>query len=401
MYFPQLTPHTQRKTLRRHALGITMIELLLAMLLAVFVSLGVFGILASAEGRKRVSTGINNIEQAGNIAAFQIDQWVRSAGSGFSVQAATAYGCTLNAKAVSGQVLPMTAAAPAPFASVNPDGNRNFVLAPVIILPGGTTPAVSGQSSDVLVVMGGNAAMAGLSIALRASPTATSLSVDNSQAFSASDLVLLTDPNAPTQCILVQVSATFTDTTLTSLPLAGGFFSATINSQSITSLSADTIALPLGVPTTTSAPQFLLIGVGDNNTLFTYDLLQTTGSTQALQARASGVFEMHAIYGVDSDGDGLQDSWASPSSGTYAASKFAAGTSDLATLIKNIKSIRVAIAMQTNETISASATGPQSSLVFFPDLSTQGLSVTRTLSNTEQRSRYRIVDATIVLRNNQ
>jgi len=113
------------------------------------------------------------------------------------------------------------------------------------------------------------------------------------------------------------------------------------------------------------------------------------------------VFEMHAIYGVDSDGDGIQDSWASPSTGTYALSKFAAGTSDLATLIKSIKSIRVAIAMQSNESINASSSGPQSSLVFFPDLSTQGLSVTRTLSSSEQRSRYRIVDATIVLRNNQ
>jgi type IV pilus assembly protein PilW len=295
----------------------------------------------------------------------------------------------------------MTANPPAPFASVNPDGSRNFVLAPVLIVPGGTTPAVSGQSSDVLVVMSGAAAMSGLSVALKVSPTATSLSIDNSQAFNASDLVLLTDPDAPTQCIIVQVSATFSDTTLTSLPLAGGFFSATINSQSITNLSSDTSALPLGVPGTTSAPQFQLIGVGDNNTLFTYDLLQTSGSTQALQARASGVFEMHAIYGVDSNGDGVQDSWVSPSSGTYALSKFAAGTSDLAALIKSIKSIRVAIAMQSNESINASSSGPQSSLVFFPDLSTQGLSVTRTLSSSEQRSRYRIVDATIVLRNNQ
>ena len=48
-----------------------------------------------------------------------------------------------------------------------------------------------------------------------------------------------------------------------------------------------------------------VIGVGDHNTLYSYDLLQTTASP--LSPLADGVFELHAVYGVDTTADGTDE----------------------------------------------------------------------------------------------
>ena len=183
---------------RRHLQqGLTLIELMVTLLIAMVMSLALFSILASAEGRKRVSTGLNDAEQSGQLALYLLDQWTRSAGSGFAAQAATAYGCSLHARSASGQTLPLTAALPAPFASVNP-GSGVFALAPALILPGQTTPSASGQASDVLVLMGGTAGLGGAPLVLNSAPGTSTLSLKNGLAVAANDLLLLVDPAAGT-----------------------------------------------------------------------------------------------------------------------------------------------------------------------------------------------------------
>ena len=49
-----------------------------------------------------------------------------------------------------------------------------------------------------------------------------------------------------------------------------------------------------------------LIGVGANATLFSYDMLRLDG-TDAAQPLVDGVADLRALYGVDSDNDGLID----------------------------------------------------------------------------------------------
>ncbi|MEK8045432.1 PilW family protein [Ideonella margarita] len=381
--------------------GLSLIELMVSLVIGMVLSLALFAVLSSSEGSKRITGGLNDLDQAGNIVQYQLDQWVRSAGSGFLAAADYAYGCRLTATAASGQTLPRSAALPAPFASVNPDGSRRFALAPVIILPNATTPGSSGATSDVLVVMGGSAGFGGAPSVMTAAPGTTALTLNNTLSYAAGDMLLVADPNgtggAAVPCMVTQVDSTFTGGTATSLTLGGSFHGGTINSTSLTGYSADAMALPLGNPTT-NPPQFLVIGVGDNDTLFTYDLLQTAGADQALQARTQGVFEMHAIYGVDTDNDGEIDSWVSPSTGNYAPANLTAGSATANARLQQIKAVRVAMIMRL-PLLEKTAVSP-SSLTLFPDLAGAGLSQTRTLSTTEQRYRYRVVDTTLVLRNN-
>jgi type IV pilus assembly protein PilW len=97
--------------------GFSLVELMVAMAVGMVLTLAVFGVLATAEGRKRVTTSLSDLEQSGNLGLYHLDQWVRSAGSGFSGTASvekSAYGCLMRAKAEGGQTLPRTEALPAP-----------------------------------------------------------------------------------------------------------------------------------------------------------------------------------------------------------------------------------------------------------------------------------------------
>jgi type IV pilus assembly protein PilW len=137
------------------------------------------------------------------------------------------------------------------------------------------------------------------------------------------------------------------------------------------------------------------VGVGDHNTLYSYDLLQTVDTP--LQARAEGVFELHALYGVDTDGDGKVNDWVSPSSGAYALASLSDGTSAAASLLKNIKAVRVGLILRTS--LPEKDEVSPAKLELFSDLGST-LAFTRALDSTEQHYRYRTIEATIPLRNN-
>ncbi len=63
--------------------------------------------------------------------------------------------------------------------------------------------------------------------------------------------------------------------------------------------------------------QFMLFGVDNNRTLYSYDLLQNLklvggAGGDSAQAIADGIVQMNALYGIDTNGDGIQDAWAGP-----------------------------------------------------------------------------------------
>lgn len=381
--------------------GFSLVELMVALAVGMVLTLAVFGVLATAEGRKRVSTSLNDLEQAGNLGLYHLDQWVRSAGSGFSGTAAvekSAYGCLIHAKAKDGQTLPRTAALPAPFATVDPDGSGNFPLLPVMILPDATTPGESGKTSDALLIMAGSSSLGGGGLSMTAEPTSNTLTLSNTLAFSASDLLLMVDPSVGNTCLLTQVSSAKD----TSLALGGAFYSATVDGTSVASSYTQNSGMLLPMGSVGNAPQFLVVGVGDNNTLYSYDLLQINGSDSALQARADNVFEMHALYGVDNNSDGKIDAWVSgASTSDYAASKLMAATPTAQKLIKQIKAVRVGLILRaTLSEKSAEDTSTAGTLTLFPDLADKKLDYTRKLTDSEQKYRYRTMEATLVLRNN-
>jgi type IV pilus assembly protein PilW len=274
---------------------------------------------------------------------------------------------------------------PAPFGTVDPDGDGNFPLLPVMILPDATTPGASGKNSDALLIMAGASSMGGGGLAMTAEPSSNTLTISNTLAFSAGDLLLMVDPSVGSTCLVTQASAI----DKTSLTLGGSFYSATVDDTSVATNFTQNSGMLLPLGSVGNAPQFLVVGVGDNNTLYSYDLLQIDGSDSALQARADNVFEMHALYGVDKDSDGKIDDWVS------------GAATEAQKLIKQIKAVRVGLILRaTLSEKSANDTSTPATLPLFSDLTAEGLAYTRTLTADEQKYRYRTMEATLVLRNN-
>jgi len=374
--------------------GLTLVELLVSIMIGSLLILAVFTVMSGFETNRRSTTSVNDIDQSGNYAAYVVDNWLRNAGSGFVQTAEYAFGCSLQATNGS-QILPGSAALPAPFAGLN----KTFRLAPALIAANATTPALSGSTSDVLIIMSGAAGRADVPAYLTANPSAASLTLKNTLSFGASDLVLLTDQEAKggaiAPCLVSQVSDGFEETGAGSLALAGTYYAATVNGVKVADFSERAVVVDIGnvAQVNPNPPSFQVIGVGANNTLYAYDLLQI--SSPSLQAVANGVFELHALYGLDTDGDGKLDSWVKPS-GSYAYSALTDGSINAAGVIAKIKAIRVGLILRTELAEKAAVSG--TSLNLFADLGSD-LKFTRSLSETEQRYRYRTVELTVPLRN--
>ena len=390
---------TSGQKIRRPQHGLTLIELMVAMLIGMFLSLAVFAVMSTQEGRKRTTTSVNDINQAGNYASYVLDGWVRSAGSGFVQSAGYAFGCSLHAAKSGTTILPRPAALPAPFAGINTDGV--FRLIPVLILPSATTPDISGAGSDALIVMGGAAGKGEIASLFTAFPTTTtSLALRNTLSFGGNDLALLADQQAPggkvPPCLVSQVQSGFTGGTATSLPLAGAYYTAAVSTTKVDGYTIDGVVLNLGNVANNNPPSFQVIGVGAKNTLFAYDLLQTTDAP--LQAVADGVFELHALYGVDSDSDGKVDTWVTPtaSSGNYSVATLTAGTPEAASRLQQIRAVRVGLITRTS--LPEKSDVAPASLTLFGDLASS-LQHTRTFSSDEKKYRYRAVEINVPLRN--
>jgi type IV pilus assembly protein PilW len=402
---------------RLPARGLTLVELMVALAIGMIMSLAVFTVMASFESQRRTTRSGADLDQTGSIAMFMLDQWIRSAGSGLAqavpdrstssgAASSYAYGCELFAAKSGTQLLPMASTMPAPFDKVlpGPTGATGvFRLAPAVILPGQTTPGASGKASDVLVLMAAGSAGGQVPALFTASAGASSLALSNTVGMTAGDLLLLADTQPASAggqagCLVSQVAAGFTGTTAASpvltLPLDGTWYAGTVGAQSVTDYSSTGAAMDLGSPSSGTPPSFQVVGVGDNDTLYSYDLLNLSGA--ALQARADSVFELHALYGVDASGKGKLDTWVAPT-GSYAPSALLDGSTTAATTLMSIKALRVGLILRTALPERGAVSG--ASLTLFSDLGGT-LAYTRPLSSAEQHYRYRTVEATIPLRNN-
>ena len=416
---------------RMHERGMTIIELLVAMVIGSFLMVAVLVVLSGqllndgkthqngAEGSRRTLASAADLDQASAIATFQLDKWIRSAGTGFSQTVDSprtysfAFGCKLYASKGGTQLLPTTntSALPKPFDGSNgatfaPSANAGvFRLIPALILPNATSPDPThsgGGSSDVLVLMSSGNGYGEVPLPFTAVAAAAQLKVNNTTPFSganANNMALIADtqPDAGSggsaKCMVTQAALTTTTGAATALPLAGSWWASTIDDAKITDYSDTGVVLDLGDPTNSlQPPSFLVVGVGDNDTLYSYDLLKV--SSPQLLARGQNVFELHALYGVDTVGDGKSITWVSPSTGTYASANLTDGSINASKLIKTIRALRVGLIMRTDQ---PERDAVSTSVTLFSDTSS---SFTRTFGTGETNYRYRTVEVTVPLRNN-
>jgi type IV pilus assembly protein PilW len=400
--------------------GLTLIELLVAMVIGLVVVLAVTSIVTLGESQKRSTTSTNDMNQSGTYAAYAIDRLLRSAGSGFAQSgsarfkpagAPELFGCRLSAARNIGgaptTILPRATAFPAPFQNflggAGAAAAGNLRMAPLLIAKN-----QSAAGSDVLMVMGGNAAAGDAPRQIRSGVAGNdNLRLDNTIGLVDADVGLVTQAGI-TDCLIEQVNApdAAARAALVAagneiLPIGGKYLTASGSTTSLATLAGSGSAyfIPLG-NANASNMQFQLLGVGDNRTLFSYDLLRAAGSgtdVDAMQAVADGVVALFAMYGVDTNDDRIVDAWVDPAAAGYtiADMQTAAGAPDA---VRRIVAARVAIVLRSSlyEKDAVTAAG---NLVVFGDQAA-GLQRTVTVNNADDvHYRYRVIDTIVPLRN--
>lgn len=409
---------TKRPLRAARQAGLSLIELMVALVVSMVIVGAVFGLMSVSEGRKRTTMSVSDINQSGVFALYQLDKAIRSAGSGYSQNWPLTYGCRLNVNLSGTQILPSPASLPAPFNGLLTQLG-GFRLAPLLIVQNGAPPTTG--TSDAIITMAGNAGYGEIptefsNTAPTVSGSVVNLSLINTMTFNAGNLVLVADRNNTAgnvqPCYIGQVQAGFTGSVAVQLPLAGVYDASKGLDGNAASVSATGVAMNLGNVGGGNLPAFGVYGVGANNTLMFYDLLQSGGNGNNAIPLADGVMEMHALYGIDPNNTG-NVSWQAPT-GAFDAATLSNGSQTAAANLYAIKAVRIGLIMRTSlperaqqYVTSATASAPSAAtatgvvspgpLVLFADV--PGLAYTRKLTGAEQNYRYRVLEATIPLRN--
>ena len=330
------------------AAGFSLIELLVAMAIGLVLTLAITSVLIRSEGSKRSSTSVNDINQSGAYAAYVLDRVVRSAGSGFSQDWGTTYGCRLNVSNGAATILPLAGGLPATSAFSNV--TVPIRLAPLIIgkdRANITAPAET--RGDVLIVMAGAGGVGEAPQPVdqsAATPvSAALLSLRTALGYAKDDIVLLVNTSATADCAMDQIGV-IPSTPASAVPLSGTYH------RDNSAYGSDTVVRQMG-RSGSNPPEFKLYGVGPNSTLVSYDLLALTPPDAQI---SDGIVEMRALYGVDTNGDGKLDNWVD-ATGVYADSALTDGSAVSQTHLREIIAVRIGLILRTALKEKAAASG--------------------------------------------
>jgi len=369
--------------------GFTLIELLVAVTIGMALTLAITLMLMRSEAGRRALTSVNDASNSGAYLAYTLDRTLRSAGTGFAQGWRNAYGCALQAQRAGAVFLPRTSAYPAPFVSVP----ATLRMAPLVVQAG-----TGAGGSDVLIVQNGSSGLGEAPLqVLTNSATTNNLRIPLTLGLRGGDLVALVQEAAsgtPADCAIQQVQAGFVGDAEQTLDLGGPFYGASVGSVTLANVGTTQRAwvVPLGNEAS-NRPTFQLLGVADNNTLVSYDLLRLENSNNIVPL-ADGVVDLRALYGVDTDDNGVIDAWVAPTGSAWGSAALMDGSAAASVSLSRIIAVRLALVMR-NSTPEKEAVSP-ATLQLFSDMPTT-LQVTHTVADTTLR--YRVQDFTVPLRN--
>jgi type IV pilus assembly protein PilW len=374
--------------------GMTLVELLVAMVIGLGVTLAVSTLLVAGENHKRTTTSTNDAEQTGAYAFYALDRALRGAGSAIAESAFPSdvgvLGCRLNA----GSFLPRATAFPAPFATAFLGGATSTLrVAPLLI---GKNQS-DNTTSDVLVVMGGSGAAGGVSRAINGIGGSTSLILESTVGFYQYDLALVSQ-SGTTDCLLEEVSS-ISSPTLTLSNTYPYYTAGGTTTLSTLAASTASYVTPIGNAQANNV-QFQMFGVGTNDTLYSYDLLQNqlkvggTG-TDTSQAIADGVIQMNAIYGIEgTTTPGVIGTWADPGAAGYDINTVMTTPATMETII----AVRIALVVR-GEYYDKNIVSPATLAIFSGYTNAAAASLSRTVTLPDRHYRYRVFEFTVPLRN--
>ncbi len=379
---------------RRRQRGLTIVELMVGMVIALIGTIVIFQVFSVSEEYKRRTTGGSDAIQSSNFSLYQFERQFSWVGAGLA-RMPNMWGCLLQARRASATLLPAPAAFPAPF-NVLPQQLR---MTPVLIRDGG------GASPDVVLGVGGSNDSVNTPVPVSGAPTATNVSLLSTLGVKQNDLLMIVEQEvAGMACPIAQVSSpnpAWAAPFAPPVPLIANPVAFSVNDTATGGFggySASSKVANLG-----PAPQFAAFtagtdpATGTTNTLLVFDLLngaQAPFNGQPISI-ADNVVNLQAIYGVAATATDPKVAQWLPPTAPWDAATLMDGTTASADRIARLRAVRVAVVAR-NAQWEKAAVSP-ATFTLFADV--PAATVTVTLTASDQQYRYKVLETVVPLRN--
>ena len=292
--------HVNRNLQRRQFMqGMSLPEILAAVLIGLIGMVITMQVYATSEERKRTTTGTSDAQINGNIATFTLESTVRNAGFGMVTADNNMLGCTTRA-----------------YNSNRPTPDFTFLMAPVVI-----TVGAAGAPDRIAVIYGSSPNVVEGEAFVGAASSGSDFPLKNAAGILVGDLVAASE--AGLDCTLAEVTG-FVPAAVNTVQHANAVTYSYVDTagNTITPTATYNRGGGSGVNYSTAA---LLYSLGRAPTVVTFqiggDKLQTKTLIPYVAAQDSdgdgttdadlgdGIVQLKALYGKDTDGDGVVDTW--------------------------------------------------------------------------------------------
>jgi type IV pilus assembly protein PilW len=296
----------------RSMIGMSLVEILAAMLIGLIGMTIIMQVFAVSESRKRTTGGTSDAQITGNIAMFTLERELRSAGYGMITSDSNMLNCTTVA-----------------YDSTRSTPDFNFLMAPVVITDG------AGGAPDQMTIAYGNAPQSvdGAQFASSANPV-DDFPLGNAAGFRLGGVAVASDPGGGVNCAMIEVTGFAVGATNNIEHNSGASYTYTNNfgfPVTVTATRNKPGGVNVGGAFTNNALLFTLgreptvVTYVVNNarlesrTLVPYNAAQDGDGDDLSETEvADGVVQFQAQYGKDTDADRIVDTWDQTTPGTAA-----------------------------------------------------------------------------------
>jgi len=293
--------------------GMSLIELMVAVVIGLIGCVVIFQMYSVAEARKRSISSGSDMDIAGRLALMTLERDLQLAGYGYAVAAAPT--ATLAGPALGCSVVAYDSARPAP--------DFSFPFAPVVI-----TDGAAGAPDSIAVLKGNSDFLAIGKVVDNGTATTTRVKADTGgrTGVRRGDVVIQVFkvtpplPNPPVHdCGMFEITGDANADQLTLDHATGAYSDASGNARTARYNKAGGIAFALGgesrLYSLGSAPARSVWTVVNNRLVVSNDLAwadanPADGQNDQVEA-ADLIINLQAQYGIDTDGNGIVDAWTS------------------------------------------------------------------------------------------
>lgn len=284
--------------------GMSLVEIMVATAVGLIGVTMIMQVFAVAEGQKRTTTGASDAQISGNIALFNIERDLRYAGFGMVTNNGNMLGCDTYV-----------------YDSQRPTPEFNFTMAPAII----TVDAGGGNSDTIKIAYGAPAVVIEGALFSTGAAASAAFPLKNAAGFRLGELAVAYESGK--KCATIEITGFTAGAVNTVEHTDGAAFTYTDTGGNVVNATErynNAGGLPSASPETYSTSA-RLYSLGRNPVVKSYvvvgDRLMTQSELPYVAAQdpdnngfsdaevATGIIQMKAMYGKDTNGDRVVDAW--------------------------------------------------------------------------------------------